>query len=422
MATTTQQLSDPIPEYNLRFLAEVSKIFSSSLDYNKTLTSVAGLIVAYVADFCIIDLLNAEGFIQRVAVADSNPQLSTTAQEMYKYPPDSNVEGAIYEVARTGRSILVEKASKQWLRSVAHPGEKEVIQKLGLNSHIFVPLISRGRTIGVLTFASRKKTPFSQSDLILAEEVASRAAIAVDNARLYQDAQDAIRSRDEFLSIASHELKTPLTSILLQLQLVLKNIRKSSQEQANKQLITMLESTERQSKKLAKLINDLLNISVITTGRLQLDREEVNLSAVIDDMLERFKEQFKRAKYKIQVRMDQQVIGMWDKARIEQVISNLFSNAIKYGKSKPIKVELKKVDSRALFTIVDQGIGIQPDFQSQIFERFARGVSARDYRGLGIGLYISRQIIEAHKGTIKLQSAPEKGSTFIVELPLKPKR
>ncbi len=408
-----------LPEYNLRFLAEVSKIFNSSLDYTRTLTSVATLIVSYIADFSIIDLIDANGLIYRVAVADADSQKIKIAQEMHKYPPDPEVEGAIYEVARTGKPILIKKATKEWLSSVAHPEEKRIIHKLGLNSHIFVPLISRGRTIGVLTFASRSKNPFTQSDLILAEELASRAAVAVDNARLYHEAREAIRSRDEFLSIASHELKTPLTSILLQLQIVLKGVQKTSKEsKSNQQLLSLLQNTEQQSKKLSKLINDLLNISVISTGRLQLDREKVDFSSVIDETLQRFHEQLKRAKYKVKVTMQQDIIGYWDRTRIEQVISNLIANAIKYGQGKPIKLELKRLNSHAQFTIQDHGIGIEPNFQNQIFERFARGVSARDYRGLGVGLYISRQIIEAHGGSIRLKSKPQEGSKFIIELPL----
>lgn len=404
---------------NLLFLSEASNILNSSLDYNATLVSVADLIVSNIADFCIIDLMERNGHIRRVAVKDADSHLNTFAQQMYNYPPNPKVKGAIYDAARSGKAILIPFAEEEWLKQVAYSEELQIIRRLGLNSHMFVPLKSRGRVIGVLTFASRSSAPFTKEDVVLAEELAVRAGIAVDNARLYKEAQDAVRARDEFLSIASHELKTPLTSILLQLQIVLGSIRKESSEIPTKRLETMLENTEQQSKKLSKLINDLLNISLITTGRLTLDKEKVNFPNLVKDILRRYEEQIKKSNYDVTTEIRNNIFGCWDKVRIEQVISNLISNAIKYGDRKPISIQVNKRNNQALFIIKDNGIGITSPFQKQIFERFARGVSPKHYRGLGVGLYISKNIIEAHGGSIKVKSVLRKGSLFSVELPLK---
>ncbi|MBI2074756.1 MAG: GAF domain-containing sensor histidine kinase [Candidatus Levybacteria bacterium] len=411
---------------NLQFLSEASKILSSSLDYNTTLDSIADLVVTNIADFCIIDLLKEAGEIDRVTVKVADPKKQKLAQRMFNYPPDPKNKDAIYDTARRGRPILIVKATREWINNVSRiPGEHEVIRKLGLNSHIFVPLKSRGKVIGVLTIASSNKDfSYSRSDVVLVGELGARAGIAVDNARLYSEAQEAVRARDEFLSIASHELKTPLTSILLQLQTVLQKIRNNKSLYVKKDnyrsnIISMLESTEYQSKRLAKLINDLLNISLVSIGRLELQPERVNLSNIVEDVIRNSEIQFKNAGYKIHVKTDKEIIGRWDKVRIEQVIINLVSNAIKYGNKKPIDIIARKKNNHAELIVKDRGIGISSTHQKHIFERFKRAVSGVEYRGLGVGLYISKQIIETHKGKIELKSSIGKGSTFTVKLPLK---
>lgn len=241
-----------------------------------------------------------------------------------------------------------------------------------------------------------------------------------DKQKLLAKAQEEVRARDEFLSIASHELKTPLTSMLLQLQLILHNIRNVSLARFSvKNLMTLLENAESQTKRLSKMINDLLNVSLITSGRLNLEKEEVNLSELVSDVVE--KSSPKLDGKQITIEAEKEVIGHWDKIRLEQVIINLLSNAVKYGDSKPIKIIVQKQDSVARLTVEDQGIGIPQDKKEIIFKRFKRGVSEKDYKGLGVGLYIVHQIVKAHDGKIDLKSKPDQGSTFIVELPIQKK-
>lgn len=405
------------------FLVEASKILSSSLDYNVTLLSVARLVVTNIADFCMIDLIGENGILHRVASHVADPKKREIAKQMFDYPPDPRNKEAIYTTASSGKPILIAQVTDEWLKKASKiPEERNVLKKLGVISFIFVPLKSRGRVIGVLTIvSSHKNFSYSRDDLTLAEELASRAGIAVDNARLYTDAQEAVSTRDEFLSIASHELRTPLTSILLQVQAVLKNIRKDSDEKSGSQrIIEMLEHTEQQSKRLARLINDLLNVSVIATGRLNLEKERVDLSDLVKEVLKRFSMQPKPLRIPVILKgAESTIVGFWDKVRLEQVISNLLSNANKYGRGKSVTIKIKKDKNDAVLIIQDKGIGIKEEYQKIIFERFKRGVSGRDYRGLGVGLYISRQIIEAHGGTITLESKVGKGSTFTIRLPLK---
>jgi len=234
-----------------------------------------------------------------------------------------------------------------------------------------------------------------------------------------EEAKAEIKLRDEFLSIASHELKTPLTLVLLQIQNALHNIRNVSLANFSvSKLLEMLESVEQQTNRLSRMISDLLNVSLITTGKLNLEKEKTDLAAIVKDVSKRLPEIMNQKGYPISVSSKGSIIGNWDKIRVEQAIINLLSNAIKYGNKKLVEVKVQKSDSVAKLIIKDKGIGIPKEVRNRIFERFERGNGVKSIQGLGVGLYITRQIITAHKGTIKLDSKENNGSTFTVELPL----
>lgn len=237
----------------------------------------------------------------------------------------------------------------------------------------------------------------------------------------YLVAQEEIKARDEFLSIASHELKTPLTSMLLQLQAALHNIRNVSLANFSvEKLLKMLESAQQQTNRLSKMINDLLNVSLITTKKLDLEFEEVDLAKVTKEVAESFSEKLQREGYILYLDNPKAVIGHWDKVRIEQAVTNLVSNAIKYGGKKPIEIRVTNSDGTGKIYVRDQGIGIPVAQREKIFALFERAAPAGKYQGLGVGLYITNQIVKAHQGTIKVDSREEVGSTFMIELPLRP--
>lgn len=236
----------------------------------------------------------------------------------------------------------------------------------------------------------------------------------------YDHAQKEIQARDQFLAIASHELKTPVTSMLLQVQSAIHNIRNVSLANFSvATLLKMLEDTESQSKRLSKMVNDLLDLSLITTGKIDLEIEDANISNIVTAVADRFATRLTDKK-QLNVIVKKPVLGKCDKLRIEQAIVNLVSNAIKYGNNKPITIQVNTLHDRARIVVSDQGIGIPHDQQKKIFNRFERAVSARDYKGLGVGLYITYQIVKAHNGKIHLQSQPGNGSIFTIELPLNP--
>jgi len=235
----------------------------------------------------------------------------------------------------------------------------------------------------------------------------------------YEKAEKEIQARDQFLAIASHELKTPVTSMLLQVQTAIHNIRNVSLANFSvATLLKMLEDTELQSKRLSKMVNDLLDLSLITTGKIDLEMEQVNISEIVRTATERYIERLVDKK-QLTLIIKKPVIGSFDKLRIEQAIVNLISNAIKYGNNKPIFLTVTGNEHIAKIIVKDQGIGIPADQQKKIFNRFERAVSPRDYKGLGVGLYITYQIVKAHNGKIHVESQLNNGSTFIIELPLK---
>lgn len=231
----------------------------------------------------------------------------------------------------------------------------------------------------------------------------------------------AIESRDEFLSIASHELKTPLTILQLQAQLFKRNISVEADDLFPKDKIQQLvELTIRQVQKLTFLVEDMLDISRIRTGRLTLRWEQFNMRELIQGMIDRYRDQFIAVGCGVPefTYSADSVIGTWDKMRIEQVLSNIFNNAILYAKGHPVKVRLKTVGKMAQFAVEDHGEGIAKENLKKIFDRFERVVDHNEISGLGLGLFISNQIVQAHGGKIWAESEVGKGTTFFVELPL----
>ncbi|HUQ85279.1 MAG TPA: HAMP domain-containing sensor histidine kinase [Candidatus Limnocylindrales bacterium] len=250
------------------------------------------------------------------------------------------------------------------------------------------------------------------------EKELNKKIIELDEINL--NLQKEIRSRDEFLSIASHELKTPLTSMLLQTQTALHNIRNVSVARFSfESLLKMLESVENQTKRLSKMINDLLAVSVLTVGNLQLEPEDIDLNELVKGVLTDFEARIEKEKYILNFDPKDKIIGFWDKIRIEQAVSNFISNAIKYGEHKPIEIKTSKSKNHAIFSIKDQGIGISKQKQKMIFELFQRAVTPEQYKGLGVGLYITQKIIQTHQGSVEVDSNPGKGSEFKMKLPLK---
>lgn len=241
-----------------------------------------------------------------------------------------------------------------------------------------------------------------------------------DMKRAHQAAQEAIQLRDEFLSVASHELRTPLATLILQVDGLIRFFRKIAPGVPGLDRgIPKAQAARKQADRLEKLIENLLDVSRITSGRLRLEPEMVDLEALVRDVVERQNDDIERAGSIVEISWGAPATGFWDRLRLEQVVTNLLSNAVKYGLSRPIHVSSEVSADRVRLSVRDHGIGIAQADQERIFERFERAASHLSYGGFGLGLWITRQIVESMDGSIRVESNPNDGSTFTVELPLR---
>jgi PAS domain S-box-containing protein len=237
-----------------------------------------------------------------------------------------------------------------------------------------------------------------------------------DQKKAEQTLREAIGLREDFLSVASHELRTPLTSLRLEVENLTRFARRSVGEAAPG-VIARVERINAQAHRLNHLIDELLDVSRIAAGRLELQIEQVDLTVVVDEVRARLTDEANRRGCALAVRATGRAVGAWDASRLDQVITNLLSNAIKYGAGKPIEITVETAGDRAVLAIHDHGLGIPPEDQDRIFRRFERAASSRNYAGIGLGLWIVKQIVDALGGTVKVESRPELGATFTVDLP-----
>jgi PAS domain S-box-containing protein len=356
------------------FLADASRLLAS-LDAERACEAVAHLAVPFLGECCALDLFGEKGGPRRlfcISTEKSCPYL------------DELPRGAL-----TGRSLFYEAHGR---------------------SSMAVPLTARDQLIGVLSFAAPDGRKYVQNDLGLAEELGRRMALGLDNARLYRGVREALRARDDFLSVAAHELRGPATSLRLSVESIRSgNVPPSLMQKS-------LDICDRSVRKIARFIDELLDVSRARAGILQLDFEDVDLGEATREAASHLSHELTRSGSSLSITADPKVVGRWDRSRLEQVVTNLLGNAIKFGQGKPIEVMVRRTKGRAQLVVRDQGLGIPLDRQQAIFEPFERAVSARHYGGLGLGLYICKSIVEALGGTLAVQSEPGHGSTFTVEL------
>jgi len=414
-------------ENSLRFLAEASADLAASLDYEDTLAHVTRLAVPHLADWCFADLLVAEGRTERLAVAHADPALAELAREAQRFPAEAAGDRAHApsQALRSGTAILIADYTDAIIEASARNTEHlRVARALHLHSVMVVPLIARERSLGVLTFATTTESGrrFGPEELAIAEELARRCALALDNARLYRQAQEALALRDQFVGIASHELRTPVTGAKGFLELLERQLARETPDAAR--IARYLAQMQGSIGRMEGLVADLLDVSRIQQGRLDLQPELCDLTALGRAILGRLESGVEwTGAHTIAFDAPETVVGLWDRARLDQVLTNLVSNALKYspqGGSVHLAITWDRATEPpiATITVSDQGLGIPEAERETIFQPFSRG-SARGTAigGTGLGLYIVRQIVEGHGGTIGVESTPGQGSTFIVRIP-----
>jgi PAS domain S-box-containing protein len=403
-----------------RYLYDATITLTSSLDYEVTLAALARALVPHLADWCAIDVLE-EGEVKRVAVAHVDPKKVEFAHEMHRrYPPDlSNTKQGLGAVLAGGPPVIYPEITDEMLVASAIDEEHlKISRALGLRSALVVPLRVREVTFGAMTLITAESPRrYNQHDLALADELGKRAGIAIENARLYRDAQEAIQLRDDFLSVAGHELRTPLAALDLQLHGLSRLLRQAEPTPDVTKWLGRVDKTVQHSRRLQALINELLDVGRIQRGRLELTPERFELAELVREVIDRHAEVLAAAACTVDLVVEGDTAGSWDRGRLDQVVTNVVDNAAKYGRGKPIDVTVKGVTGAVHVVVRDRGIGIPEEARARIFGRFERAASVRNYGGLGLGLWITRQIVEAHRGIIRFDSAPGEGTTFTVELP-----
>lgn len=407
-------------EATRNFMNQVKSHLMSSIEIEKVIEKVAQASIPFLADGCMFDIVEGST-IRRIITKHRDPIKQTYMDELQaKYPPKIDSPQPTARCIRTGQAEFLKIVDPYIVKSNTYDDRHfQIITSIDIRSHISVPLIIRGRIIGALNLLVSTGRPlFDEKDFAAAQELARHASLAIDNAQLYRESKNAIQLRDDFISIASHELRTPITSMNLQLEVLNNLIEDLPQELNSARLMhKFFGNTKTQLKRLTRLVDDMLDISRISTGKLSLNLKNVYMNQLITELLERFKEQLATQNIESKFIYNNDVTLVCDPERMDQVITNFMTNAIRYGGKQPIHIHLEENENSVLIKVQDHGRGINKDDQERIFKRFERAHTEDDVNGLGLGLYINRQIVEEHQGQISLISEPGKGSVFIVQIP-----
>lgn len=398
-----------------RFLAESSAVLSSSLDQEQTSRTLARLCVPALATLATFCGWRPDGTLGVLSVTHAEPSLQPLAEEacrIFVIPE----EHPVHEAMMTGRPRLIPvlQDAPAWF-AAKDESQLALCRRLGIHSVMLIPLATPKGVAGVLVLGSPERT-FTEDDFTFAKEYATYATYAIDNARLYLEAREAIALRDEFLGIAGHELRTPLTALQLGLQRL---VKESAVPGDGARLSKWAATCQRQGERLGRLVGDLLDVSRITSGRLPMVLEEVDLSALMEEVAARMGPELEKVGCPLVMKLHSPLTGRWDRSRLDQVLTNLLGNAMKYGQGRPIEITSEAMPEGVRLRVRDEGIGISPEDQARIFGRFERAVSERHYGGLGLGLWISQQIVTQLGGHIRVESVQGQGSSFTVELPLR---
>jgi PAS domain S-box-containing protein len=402
-------------------VAEATAAMSATLDHAAGLAELAHLLVPAVADCCIIEVTATDDAAVPPITIHADPARRRHVEQIGVHLAGAAPERRPPAFASRRPELIRGPRDRMIAELTTDPGQAILLGELEPVSAITVPILDHGGALGtilLITTTASGRT-LGLEDLAMAADVGRRAGVAIENALLYRRAERAVRLRDDFLSTASHELRTPLSALLVQLGGLERTIERGRPALADDPGRAMKKVTGalRHTTRLTRLVDSLLDVSRLSAHRLHLQPESFDLADVVRDVGDRFAEEARQAGCRLSVRASPGATGTWDRMRLEQVVTNLLSNAVKYGRGKPIEVVVATDAEHATVTVRDHGIGIAADDQLRIFEQFERAVSTQNYGGLGLGLYISKELVTAHGGTIEVESTPGEGAAFKVVLP-----
>jgi signal transduction histidine kinase len=393
-------------ERRAAYLAAAGQELAASLDYEQTITTLARLIVPNVAELSMVDVAEGDGALRRVAVAHRNPEdearLAAEAGVVRNQVPE-----ALVRIMKEGEPALVGPSSALYeYLTGERDGDKRSI--------IFLPLVSRGQAIGIAAAVSPENRPFTEADLPLFAELARRASLSIDNARLYLESQQAVRAREEVLAIVSHDLRNPLSAVTLGASLL--QTSDSLSDDDREQIDTIVLS----AKRMSRLIEDLLDVTRLEGGkRLPIEAGRVDAAEMLHEAEELFRAQANVAQVSLAVHLDDGLPPVHaDRHRVMQVVSNLIGNAMKFTPpGGRVEVRAERRDAQVLFTISDTGPGIPKENLNDIFSPYWQA-KRTERMGAGLGLPIAKGIVEAHGGRIWVESDPGRGTQFYFTLPV----
>jgi signal transduction histidine kinase/ActR/RegA family two-component response regulator len=405
-------------EEALTFLADVSTNLAALADRQSALQQAARLPVPFLADWCVVYVIDEHGAIEYHAHAHRDPQKDVLLGQMLsKFPLDWNSSTATVQSLRTGKPQLMDELPEPLLSSFTQSDEhRAMVRELGPRAVISVPLKIRERTIGVIGLVScDPNRRYTQREVELAENLAVRVAVAVDNARLFHAIKEASRQKDEFLAMLAHELRNPLAAIRYAVAIGQMSSGESSSD--------TFEIIDRQTHNLAHLIEDLLDVSRISRDKVTLRRESIDVTSIINGAVATVRPLMDEKHHKLNLELPSEAIHVFaDPTRAEQIVANLLTNAAKYTKKGGrVTVRVAQEDDQAVIHVADTGIGLSHESLTRVFDLFAQADRTLDRSegGLGIGLTVARKLAEMHGGSITADSdGLGKGSTFTVRLPI----
>ncbi|HEX6628924.1 MAG TPA: PAS domain S-box protein [Gemmatimonadaceae bacterium] len=404
-------------ERRAALLAEASRVLSASFDYQTTLAALVRLAVPAFADYCALDIVEAEDRFERIGEAHADPTKSQLLREVATFPRSAlTAHHPLMRVMATGEPVLEREVTPAFIRlSFAEDGQRKIVDALGPRSLICVPIASSGKPLGALTLVTSDTSGrrFSIADLSLAADLARRAAVVVEHARLFHEAQQATRARDDVLAVVAHDLRNPLNTVSMAVSLMLESTPPEMVQERRQ-----VEIVRRAADRMNRMIQDLLDVKRMESGRLAIDAKPELPVGLINDTVDMLRPLASGSTIRLESNVDEGLpFVLADSARIQQVLSNLVGNAVKFTpRNGRVSITAEQIDGEVRFGVIDTGPGIPAEQVPHIFGRFWQAKPS-DRRGIGLGLAIAKGIVEAHNGKIWVESHVGLGSTFYFTLP-----
>jgi PAS domain S-box-containing protein len=402
-------------EWEQRFRVEIGLALATSLDYEQTLAQVAQLVARELADFCIVDTVDESGKIQRLDVACRDPASEWLGDALRRGPPNGKPAELFSATFHAKGPTLIEQVTPEILSAWARDEEElRTLRAVAPISVIAVPVVARERLLGVLKlFSSTPSRRYTPADVRVAEEVARQAALAIDNARLYQAATYAIRERDDVLGMVAHDLRNPLGAILMNVQLLRRREVEAAAGSARP-----VDAIERAASRMNRLIADLMDIARVEAGRFAIEPGRIPTERLVADALDAHRLQAASTSCTLHAELAPDLPDLWaDRERLLQIFENLIGNALKFvDPGGEVSIGATPRNGELVLWVRDTGRGMSADELSHPFDRFWQARKS-DRRGAGLGLPIVKALVEAHGGRIWVESTPGRGTTVFFTLP-----